>query len=303
MRRSISIVALLLIVGIAPIRAQLAVTSRISAESTSSYRPRYPGPDVLPLILLGVEARSTKLTVDVRTYVGADAVRVEGMGPLIGYGSDGVLIVRSDGTATWFDPVARTYFDAASMPDGLALKALAVTPQIKTKPEGPETLLGRRAAGTRTEISIKLPEDPEAFRTYHDDMLRRPVNLDDTSRVKSGSGLPGSSIPATMDMWLQLARVTRDMKIVARTWETTEFGADGLSAARAGALAAMSRTFALTSAGLPLRQIVQTSSSNGVGYRWETQVLSVTREAIPAERFEVPQGLALVRMPFNLNPK
>jgi hypothetical protein len=303
MRRSISIVALLLIVGVAPIHAQLAITSRITAESTSSPKPRTPLPDILPMILLGVEARFTKLTVEVRTYVGADSVRVEGMGPLIGYAADAVLIVRADGTGTWFDPVARTYFVAAPLPDGLALKALSLTKGIKTKPEGEETLLGRRAAGTRTEIAIKLPEDPETYRTYHDSMLGRPVNLDDTSRVKSGSGLPGSSIPATMDAWLRLSVLPRDLKIVVRTWETTEFGADGLSAARTGALAEMSRTFSLAPAGLPLRQIVQTSSSNGVGYRWETQVLHVSREAIPAERFEVPQGLALVRMPFNFNPR
>src|SRR6186713_2688887 len=101
MRRSISIVALLLIVGVAPIHAQLAITSRITAESTSSPKPRMPLPDILPMILLGVEARFTKLTVEVRTYVGADSVRVEGMGPLIGYSADGVLIVKADGSATW----------------------------------------------------------------------------------------------------------------------------------------------------------------------------------------------------------
>jgi len=302
MRRSLSIVVLVLIAGITPIHAQLAITSRVTAEQTTSPKPKNPVPDLLPIVLLGVEARLTKLTVEVRTYVGANAVRVEGMGPLMGYGSHVVLIARADGSGTWFDPVARTYFVASSL-DGIALKALSLTPSIKTKAEGEETLLGRRAPGTRTEIAIKLPEDPEAYRTYHDSMLGRPVNLDDTSRVKSGSGLPGSSIPATMDMWLQLAKVTRDMKIVVRTWETTEFGADGLSAARTSALAAMSRTFGLATAGLPLRQIVQTSSSNGVGYRWETQVLSVSREAIPADRFEVPQGLAMVRPQISLYPK
>ena len=187
MRRSVSIVALLVTVGIAPIGAQLAITSRVTA----------------------------------------------------------------------FDPIARTYFVASSL-EGAGLKALSLTPDIKTKPEGEETLLGRRAAGTRTEIAIKLPEDPEAYRTYHDSMLGRAVKLDDTSRVQSGSGLPGSSIPATMNMWLQLSRVPRDLKIVVRTWETTEFGADGLSAARTGALAEMSRTFGLATAGLPLRKIVQT---------------------------------------------
>jgi hypothetical protein len=300
MRRSLLIAVLLFVVGVAPLGAQLAITSRVTAEQTTNLKSGPPVPDLLPLILLGVEARYTKLSVDVRTYVGADGVRVEGMGPLLGYAAGMVFISRPDGTALWFDPDARTYFPSHLL-GALPVTALSLSPVIKNKADGEETLIGYRATRVQTEIAIKLPEDPDSYRTIHHDLLG-DVPVPDTDRV--GGGATAGGIPLTMEMWLRTGSLLRDLKITVRNWETKDFGADGVAAANAGALATMSRTFGLAQTGLPLRQIVQTSSSNGRGYRWETTVLSVTRESQPADRFVVPDGYRQVKPPpMNLYPK
>jgi hypothetical protein len=300
MSRALLIAVLLLVVGVAPLGAQLAIESRVTAEQTTTPRPRMPDPDLLPLILLGVEARYTKLSVDVRTYVGADGVRIEGMGPLLGYPAGMVFISRPDGTALWFDPDTKTYFPSHSL-GALPVKALSLSPAIKSKSDGEETLLGYRATRVQTDIAIKLPESPDSYRTFHHDLLG-DVPVPDTDRV--GGGATASGIPLTMEMWLRTGTLLRDLKITVRNWETKDFGTDGLAAANAAALGTMSRTFGLPQAGLPLRQIVQTSSSNGRGYRWETTVLSVTRESQPADRFVLPNGYRQVRPPMmNLYPK
>jgi hypothetical protein len=282
-----TLAAIIAILATTPLSAQLLTISRIRAQDASiGKQPRYLVPDLLNFITTDLAQSRSSLTIEVRSYVTADVVRIEGFAPLLGFPDHLVLLRWTDGRSVWLDPVARTYFEWLNI-GAVGLKALEVSSAVKTVDEKAADLLGRRATGTRTEITLKRPDD--TGRAYGD-----PAALD-YRRFEGGRPIDMSAATAA---WLRTpSAISNDRKIVVRTWTTDTFGTEGLLAGQTGLTAAIDRLFGVKQNGLPLRQIVQATSSNGFGQKWEANVVSVSTHSRPPEDFQVPPGFVKVNLP------
>ena len=304
MQRSL-IAAVLLCTAVAPLRAQLAVTSRIQVEDTSRQEAKSRFANRYNTELMGLETRITKDAFNVKTFVRDGAVRVEGFGPLVGLTDHVVLLVR-DGKYFWLDPDGQVFFEELTLPAGLLLQWLGASSNVESKADGTDKLLGRDTAISRTEITVKdLPANPMG--ASESAMASWPITRP-TPEPPYYPRLPVDQPPALVALgqeatgrdYERAGATVRDRRIIVRTWTTKEFGGAGTLAAGAGVTATLDRMFNLKPDGLPLRQLVQATSSNGNGQRWETVVTSISTHTLPASAFEVPPSYAKVQKPVTL---
>ena len=268
--RRVWISALVLVVMVAaPLSADLKVTSKMTVRAVAGAAPatdmmsQMMGPMLLEMFggSGGVEMVQIS-NEDGRT-------RIEYKQAFAGMPAGIVIVTKADGTATGFDPVAKTWWKMpgiTDMPPEAAEMMAQMKPTITTKKTGQfETIAGLKAERVALSMRIAIPLPPEAAQLPQEFLAMMPSEF-----IFEG------------DSWVspQFDKYTTAMAKSAMTGPMQQFGFDKLMADLGG---------------LSVKQVMRMNLL--AGYEMETLVTSAVEEAVPASAFEVPAGFKEVPMP------
>jgi hypothetical protein len=268
MRRMFASV-LVLVALVAPLSAELKVTSKMSVRPVPGAAPatdmmsQMMGPMMLQMFggTEGVES-VTISHEDGRT-------RTEYKTSFIGMPAGSVILMRADGTSVGFDPKAGTWWKipgAADMPPEAAEMMAQMKPEITTKKTGQfETIAGQRAEKVTLSMRMPIPLPPEA--------AQMPAEF--RAMIPEAFIFEG-------DTWIapSFSKYTKAMAKSMSTGAMSQFGLDKMMA---------------DFQGLPVKQIMRMNML--AGYEMETLVISVVEEDTPDSVFDLPAGLKEIPMP------
>ncbi len=268
MRRIFASVLVLLAL-VAPLSAELKVTSKMSVRPVPGAAPatdmmsQMMGPMMLQMF--GGTAGVESVTIsheDGRT-------RTEYKTAFIGMPAGSVVIMRADGTSVGFDAKAGTWWKipgAADMPPEAAAMMAQMKPEITTKKTGQfETIAGQRAEKVTLSMRMPIPLPPEAAQMPPEFRAMIPEAF-----IFEG------------DTWIStsFAKYTKAMTKAMSNAAMSQFGLDKMMA---------------DFQGLPVKQVMRMNML--AGYEMETLVLSIVEEDTPDSLFDLPTGLKEIPMP------
>ena len=281
--RSRAFAIAIVVAGIAaPLHAELRITSVVEVKDE---RPRDTGlVGQVTFAILPFRAVAGK--ADVTTLVAAGAVRVEGMGSVLGLPADAVLISTADGRTVCLLPSRREFFTLANPPLAKMDQFFEIT--AKTRRRGTsDVLLGKKVERRLVSVTVaaKVADDGMAYNgvgMVHESQLRESDEQRVARWMRAGS----------------LGRISRPADpITIESWYSDAFGPDARTVA-----ASPSHVTALTTAGFSgladrsfaLREVVVNPVH---GYRMETRVTDVQNAVVDRSAFAVPADYVEVAAP------
>lgn len=278
--------ALLLVGTVAPLSADLRIRSVVEVVTE---RPREAGM-LAQVAMILVPFRAAPGKADILTLVVGDAVRVEGLGPVLGLAPDVVFITKADGPVIGVVPSRSEYFE---MPDVTPQRLLPVIGSRTTeKRHGPsEVMLGHQTE--RVMVSFLL--EPKVPGTPGDQIYDG----------RTGRMVDAWTVAETPEQRSQrLARSEKSRNesvfhdpVTIESWESPAFGPAGQVAAGSRASMTWWATGGFSStveSGFPLRQVIRNPT---YGYRVESRVQSIESAPIDATLLEVPSHFRKVEPP------
>lgn len=269
MRRVWMSALVLVVMIVAPLGADLKVTSKMTVRAVPGAAPatdmmsRAMGPMLLQLFggTEGIEMIQTS-NEDGRS-------RMEYKQAFAGMPAGAVIVTRADGSAAGFDPAAKTWWKVpglGDMPPEAAEMMAQMKPTITTKKSGQfETIAGLRAERVTLSLRMAIPLPPEAAQLPQEFLAMMPSEF-----IFEG------------DAWVspQFAKYTAALAKSSMMGPMQQFGFDKLMADLEG---------------LSVKQVMRMNLL--AGYEMETLVTSAVEETVPASAFEVPAGFKEVPMP------
>jgi len=267
MRKSFAAVVVL-VWCVAPLRAELKVTSKMLARqvangaAASDMMAAMVGPMITQMYggTAGVEMTVT-MHEDGR-------MRTDYVGSFAGMPAGAAVIMRVDGTSVGVDAKARTWW---KMTDAMADANVAammsqMKPEVSTKRTGEfATIAGLKAERVSMTMSMAIPRPPGT-----------------------------ENLPPEV-----LAMIPSELRVDGDTWVAQVHGKYTKSMARVlaqGPMAGMGLEKMLTDLqGLSVRQVMRLSML--AGYELETLVSKVVEEDVPDTVFDVPAGFKEIPMP------
>lgn len=258
---------LVLVALVAPLSAELKVTSKMSLRQVPGAAP---ATDMMSQMMapMMIQAFGGTAGVEMVTISHEDGrTRIEYKSAFQGMPVGSVVLTRADGTSVGFDAKAGTWWKIPGMAD-LPPEAAAVMaemkPEITTKKTGQfETIAGQRAE--KVTMSLRMP-------------IPMPAEVPAEMRAM----LPEAFI-FEGDTWIAgtFSKYTKAMAKSMSTGAMSQFGFDKLMADLQG---------------LPVKQVMRMNML--AGYEMETLVLSVVEEDMPDTVFDLPTGLKEIPMPM-----
>jgi hypothetical protein len=267
--RRIFVSALVMMAVVAPLSAELKVTSKMSVKPVAGAAPatdmmsQMMGPMMLQMFggTGGVESVAI-IHEDGR-------MRTEYKTAFQGMPAGSVMLVRKDGTVVGFDAKGGTWWKvpgAADMPPEAAAMIAEMKPEITTKKTGQfETIAGLRSERVTMTMRVAIPLPPEA--------AQLPAEF--RAMIPEAFIFEG-------DSWISPSHAKYAVATakMMTSGAMAQFGFDKLTAALQG---------------LSMKQVMRMNLL--AGYEMETLVTSVVEEDTPDSVFDLPTGLKEIPMP------
>ncbi len=278
--------ALALLGAVAPLSAEVRIRSIVEVTTE---RPREAGL-LAQIAMIVVPFQAAPGKADVVTLAARGAVRVEGLGPVLGIAPDIIIIAAADGSVVGLVPSRGEYFDMpATTPEKLSV---VIASKAKTKRHGSsDVLLGQQTERVAVSVMIepKVPGTPG-------DMAYDAR----TGRMVEAWTLQETPEERTRRFVMSERSRTESFKqepITIESWESAAFGPVALHAATSRASMTWFATAGYASTaeqGFPLRQIIRNPT---YGYRVESRVQSVETVALDDDLFRVPEHYRKIPTP------
>lgn len=281
--RSRALAIAVVVAGIgAPLHADLRVTSVVEVKDERPRPTGLSGQFAFGLLPFRAVAGKANLT----TLAAGGAVRVEGLGPVLGLPAEAVLISTADGRTVCLLPSRREFFTIANPPLGSMGQLFETTARTKRRGTS-DVLLGEKMERRFVTISVdlNLPDDGMVYNgavVIHESQLRESDEQRVARWMRAGA----------------LGRISRPADpITIESWYSNAFGADARTVA-----ASPSHVTWLTTAGFAglvdrsfaLREVVVNPVH---GYRMETRVTGVQNAVVGSAAFAVPADYIEVAAP------
>ena len=260
---------LVLVALVAPLSAELKVTSKMSVRAVPGAAPatdmmsQMMGPMMLQVFggTDGVEMVTTSHE-DGRT-------RIEYKTPFMGMPAGSIMLMRADGTSVGYDPKGGTWWKvpgSADMPPEAAAMMAQMKPEITTKRTGQfETIAGMKSEKVTMSMRVAIPLPPEAAQLPPEFRAMIPEAF-----IFEG------------DTWIadSHSKYTKAMAKAMGTGAMAQFGFDKLIDSMPG---------------VTMKQIMRMNLL--AGYEMQTVVSSIVEEDMPDTVFDLPTGLKEIPMP------
>lgn len=260
---------LVLVALVAPLSAELKVTSKMSVRAVPGAAPatdmmsQMMGPMMLQVFggTDGVEMVTTSHE-DGRT-------RIEYKTPFMGMPAGSIMLMRADGTSVGYDPKGGTWWKvpgAADMPPEAAAMMAQMKPEITTKRTGQfETIAGLKSEKVTMSMRMAIPLPPEAAQLPPEFRAMIPEAF-----IFEG------------DTWIadSHSKYTKAMAKAMGTGAMAQFGFDKLIDSLPG---------------VTMKQVMRMNML--AGYEMLTVVSSIAEEDMPDTVFNLPTGLKEIPMP------
>lgn len=283
----LSAVAMLIVGGAVPLSAQLRIRSQVEVTSER----KRPAGMFAELALIVVPFQAAPGKADVVTLVARGAVRVEGLGPVLGLAPDLILLAPAAGAGVWGLVPSRGEYFAMPQATPASLSPLIGSQATASRHGAADVLLGQPTERVTVSVHVGARVAGQSGARVYDSRSGRMVDawtIDETPEQRSRRLARGER---------SRAESSRDDPITIESWETEAFG----SLAHLAATSRSAMTWFATGGyasmveqRFPLRQIIRNPT---YGYRVETRVLSVDPLALGDDLFEVPSHYRRVATP------
>lgn len=278
--------ALVLLGAVAPISAEVRIRSIVEVTTE---RQREAGM-LAQLAMIVVPFQAAPGRAEVVTLAARGAVRVEGLGPVLGIAPDIILLATADGSVVGLVPSRNEYFDMPSTtPEKLSV---VIASKATTKRHGPaDVLLGQQTDRVSVSVMIepKVPGTPGDM--AYDPKTGRMVEawtLQETPEERTRRFVTSERVRAESQ---------KQEPVTIESWESDAFGPAALQAATSRASMTWFATAGYASTaeqGFPLRQIIRNPT---YGYRVESRVQAVDQVTLEDDLFRVPEHYRKVATP------
>lgn len=278
--------ALVLLNVVAPLSAEVRIRSSVEVKTE---RPRDAGM-LAQLAMMVVPFQVAPGKADVVTMAARGAVRVEGLGPVLGIAPDIILIAAADGTVVGLVPSRGEYFD---MPSTTPQKlSVVIESKATEKRHGlSDVLLGQQTERVSVSVMIepKVPGTPGDM--AYDPRTGRMVEawtLQETPEERTRRF--AASERSRMES-------SKQEPVTIESWESDAFGPVALHAAASRVSMTWFATAGYASTaeqGFPLRQVIRNPT---YGYRVESLVQVVESLSLEDDFFRVPAHYRKVATP------
>lgn len=288
MRRIIGhgVVALVLLGAVAPLSAEVRIRSIVEVKTE---RPREAGM-LAQIAMMVVPFQAAPGKVEVVTLAARGAVRVEGLGPVLGIAPDVVLIATADGAVLALVPSRSEYFDMPRTTPEM-LKVVIASEATAKRHGRSDVLLGQQTERVSVSVKIepKLPGTPgdQAYDARTGRMVEA-WTLQETPEERTRRFVTSERVRAES---------FKQEPVTIESWESDAFGPAALQAATSRASMTWFATagYASTAAQrFPLRQIIRNPT---YGYQVETRVQAVDQVTLEDDLFRVPSHYKKIPTP------
>lgn len=278
--------ALVLLGAVAPLSAEVRIRSLVEVRTE---RPRDAGM-LAQIAMMVVPFQAAPGKAEVVTLAARGAVRVEGLGPVLGIAPDLILIATAEGAVMGLVPSRSEYFDMPSTtPEKLSV---VIASKATTKRHGPsDVLLGRQTERVSVSVMIepKVPGTPGDM--AYDPRTGRMVEawtLQETPEERTRRF--AASERSRMES-------SKQEPVTIESWESDAFGPVALHAATSRVSMTWFATAGYASTAeqrFPLRQVIRNPT---YGYRVESRVQAVDTVVLDDDLFRVPEHYKKVATP------